>query len=102
MRKDIAGPETESTMPMWEGLEGVVREKAQEFIQQIMEEEAPRSVVSNWWCERSSSDRAGCCEGFPGYRPSAWNQGAVGVTITRCLRMQAVTGRLSEACHDKL
>ena len=28
MRKDIAGPETESTMPLWEGLEGVVREKA--------------------------------------------------------------------------
>ena len=39
MKKDIAGPETESTMPMREGLEGVVREKAQEFIQQIMEEE---------------------------------------------------------------
>ena len=39
MRQDIAGPETESTMPMWEGLEGVVREKAQEFIQQILEEE---------------------------------------------------------------
>ena len=39
MRKDIAGPETESTMPLWEGLEGVVREKAQEFIQQILEEE---------------------------------------------------------------
>ena len=33
MRNDIAGPETESTTAMWEGLEGVVREKAQEFIQ---------------------------------------------------------------------
>ena len=32
MRQDIAGPETESTMPLWEGLEGVVRKKAQEFI----------------------------------------------------------------------
>ncbi len=39
MRKDIAGPETESAMPLWEGLEGVVREKAREFIQQILEEE---------------------------------------------------------------
>ena len=39
MRKDSAGPETESTTAMWEGLEGVVREKAQEFIQQILEEE---------------------------------------------------------------
>ena len=29
----LQGPETESTMPLWEGLEGVVREKAQEFIQ---------------------------------------------------------------------
>ena len=30
-------------MPLWEGLEGVVREKAQEFIQQILEEEAHRA-----------------------------------------------------------
>jgi hypothetical protein len=36
MRKDIAGPETESTTPMWESLEGLVREKAQEMIQQIL------------------------------------------------------------------
>ena len=28
MRKDIAGPGTESTMPKWESLEGLVREKA--------------------------------------------------------------------------
>ena len=26
MRKDIAGPEGESTRPMWESLEGAVRE----------------------------------------------------------------------------
>ena len=25
MRKDIAGPETESSRPMWESLEGAVR-----------------------------------------------------------------------------
>ena len=45
MRQDIAGPETESTMPLWEGLEGVVREKAQEFIQQILEEEVTEFVI---------------------------------------------------------
>ena len=39
MRKDIAGPRGASSRPMWETLEGMVREKAQEFIQQIMEEE---------------------------------------------------------------
>jgi hypothetical protein len=39
MRKDIAGPSAESTTPMWESLERLVREKAQEFIQQILEEE---------------------------------------------------------------
>ena len=38
MRKDIVGPEGESRTPTWEVLEGVVREKAQEFIQQILEE----------------------------------------------------------------
>ena len=39
MREDIAGPQGASSRPMWEMLEGMVREKAQEFIQQIMEEE---------------------------------------------------------------
>ena len=39
MREDIAGPQGVSSRPMWETLEGMVREKAQEFIQQIMEEE---------------------------------------------------------------
>ncbi len=36
MREDIAGPQGASSRPMWETLEGMVREKAQEFIQQIM------------------------------------------------------------------
>ena len=40
MREDIAGPQGASSRPMWETLEGMVREKAQEFIQQIMEEAA--------------------------------------------------------------
>ena len=40
MREDIAGPRGASSRPMWETLEGMVREKAQEFIQQIMEDSA--------------------------------------------------------------
>ena len=36
MREDIAGPQGASSRPMWETLEGMVREKVQEFIQQIM------------------------------------------------------------------
>ena len=52
MREDIAGPQGASSRPMWETLEGMVREKAQEFIQQIMEEEITvllgnHGVVSN-------------------------------------------------------
>ena len=39
MREDIAGPQGTSSRPIWETLEGMVREKVQEFIQQIMEEE---------------------------------------------------------------
>ncbi len=39
MREDIGGPEGASSRPMWELLEGMVREKAQEFIQRILEEE---------------------------------------------------------------
>ena len=35
----MVGPQGASSRPMWETLEGMVREKAQEFIQQIMEAE---------------------------------------------------------------
>ena len=42
MREDIAGPQGASSRPMWETLEGMVREKAQEFIQQIMEVTCPQ------------------------------------------------------------
>ena len=38
-REDIAGPQGASSTPTWECLEALIREKAQEFIQQIMEEE---------------------------------------------------------------
>ena len=39
MRDDIAGVGSESSRPTWEELEGWVRERAQEFIQGILEEE---------------------------------------------------------------
>ena len=39
MRKDIAGEGQESTTPVFEVLESLVREQAQAFIQQILEEE---------------------------------------------------------------
>ena len=46
MREDIAGPWGASSRPMWETLEGMVREKAQEFIQQIMEEEVTELLAT--------------------------------------------------------
>ena len=46
MREDIAGPQGVSSRPMWETLEGMVREKAQEFIQQIMEEEVTELLAT--------------------------------------------------------
>ena len=62
MRNDIAGPETESTTALWEGLEGVVREKAQEFIQQILEEEVTELLG------REKSERKAAVDAAPGYR----------------------------------
>ena len=57
MREDIAGPRGASSRPMWETLEGMVREKAQEFIQQIMEEEVTELLG------REKSERRRCpCE----------------------------------------
>ena len=62
MRKDIAGPGTESTMPKWESLEGLVREKAQELIQQILEEEVTELLG------RRKSERRAAVDPSPGYR----------------------------------
>ncbi|MFB3112558.1 MAG: IS256 family transposase [Gemmatimonadales bacterium] len=62
MRKDIAGPVTESTRPMWESLEEAVREKAQEFIQQILEEEVTELLG------RKKSERKAAVDPAPGYR----------------------------------
>ena len=39
MGKDRVAGGAESTVPVWEGLEGLVREQAQRFIQRILEEE---------------------------------------------------------------
>ena len=62
MREDIAGPQGASSRPMWEGLEGVVREKATEFIQQILEEEVTDLLG------REKSERKAAVDAAPGYR----------------------------------
>ena len=58
MREDIAGPRGASSRPMWETLEGMVREKAQEFIQQIMEEEVTELLGREKSEGRSTVDSA--------------------------------------------
>ena len=58
MREDIAGPQGASSRPMWETLEGMVREKAQEFIQQIMEEEVTELLGREKSERRSTVDSA--------------------------------------------
>ena len=62
MREDIAGPRGASSRPMWETLEGMVREKAQEFIQQIMEEEVTELLG------REKSERRRVVDAAEGYR----------------------------------
>ena len=62
MREDIAGPQGASSRPMWETLEGMVREKAQEFIQQIMEEEVTELLG------REKSERGSTVDSAEGYR----------------------------------
>ena len=58
MREDIAGSQGASSRPMWETLEGMVREKAQEFIQQIMEEEVTELLGREKSERRSTVDSA--------------------------------------------
>ena len=62
MREDIAGPQGASSRPMWETLEGMVREKAQEFIQTIMEEEVTELLG------REKSERGSTVDSAEGYR----------------------------------
>ncbi len=62
MREDIGGPEGASSRPMWELLEGMVREKAQEFIQRILEEEVTELLG------REKSERRAGIDTPEGYR----------------------------------
>jgi transposase-like protein len=62
MRKDIAGAGPESTTPVFEVLESLVREQAQAFIQQILEEEVTELLG------RGKSERMDVVEGPKGYR----------------------------------
>ena len=62
MREDIAGPQGTSSRPIWETLEGMVREKVQEFIQQIMEEEVTELLG------REKSERRSAVDAAAGYR----------------------------------
>ena len=62
MRKDIAGAGPESTTPVFEVLESLVREQAQAFIQQILEEEVTELLG------RGKSERIDAVDGVKGYR----------------------------------
>ena len=62
VRKDTAGPESTSTTPTWETLEGLVREKAQELIQHILEEEVTELLG------RRKSERRAAVDAPKGYR----------------------------------
>ena len=62
MREDMAGRECASSRPMWEVLEGMVREKAQEFIQGILEEEVTELL------DREKSERRAGIDRPEGYR----------------------------------
>ena len=62
MREDIAGVGSESSRPTWEELEGWVRERAQEFIQGILEEEVTELLG------REKSERRRAVDAVAGYR----------------------------------
>lgn len=62
VKKDTAGPESASTVPTWETLEGMVRQKAQELIQNILEEEVTELLG------RRKSERRGAVDAPKGYR----------------------------------
>lgn len=62
MRKDIAGAGPESTVPVFEVLESLVREQAQAFIQQILEEEVTELLG------RGKSERREDVDAPVGYR----------------------------------
>ena len=77
-REDIAGPRGASSRPMWETLEGMVREKAQEFIQQIMEEEGTELLGREKSECRSTVDSAeGYRNGYGKLRRLAMSSGTI-------------------------
>ena len=58
----MVGPESESSTPTWECLEALVREKAQEMVQRILEEEVTELLG------REKSKRREAVDASPGYR----------------------------------
>ena len=75
MREDICVRDPvsgASSRPMWETLEGMVREKAQEFIQQIMEEEVTELLGRR---EVRAQEYGGLGRGLP---QRIWKAEAVG------------------------
>ena len=87
MREDIAGPQGASSRPMWEMIEGMVREKAQEFIQQIMEEEVTELLG------REKSERRRAVDDSEGYRNGYGKPRRLAMSsATRTLRRPAVGG----------
>ena len=58
----MVGPESESSTPTWECLEALVREKAQEMVQRILEEEVTELLG------REKSERKTVVDPAPGYR----------------------------------
>jgi len=62
MRKDIAGEGSESTTPTWESLEEFVRERVQDLIQRVLEEEVTELLG------REKSERREAVDAVVGYR----------------------------------
>jgi hypothetical protein len=76
MKKDIAGEGAESTTPVFEVLESLVREQAQAFIQQILEEEVTELLGRGKSERREVVDgpapRPGVSWPRPGWGPGKW------------------------------
>ena len=84
MRKDIAGPDSASTTRTWDTLEGMVREKAQEFIQHILEEEVTELLGRKKSERRASVDaRAGYRNGYGKARRLSMSSGTITVRRPR-------------------
>ena len=84
MRKDIAGPDSASTTRTWDTLEGMVREKAQEFIQHILEEEVTELLGRKKSERRASVDaRAGYRNGYGKPRRLSMSSGTITVRRPR-------------------